>query len=72
MPTFFFKSVDSYNLLFRCLTFHPVGINLHVNPLGLSLNTTVTILLGSSPTGTRTIALDPTFGSFTLLELVSH
>jgi hypothetical protein len=30
------------------------------------------ILLGSAPTGTGTIALDPTFGSFSLLELVSH
>jgi hypothetical protein len=29
-------------------------------------------LLGSAPTGTGTIALDSTFGSFTLLEPVSH
>jgi len=29
-------------------------------------------LLGPAPTGTRTIALDPTFGSFTLLKPVSH
>jgi hypothetical protein len=29
-------------------------------------------LLGPAPTGTVTIALDPTFGSFILLELVSH
>jgi hypothetical protein len=29
-------------------------------------------LLGLAPTGTGTIALDPTFGSFTLLEPVSH
>jgi hypothetical protein len=29
-------------------------------------------LLGPAPTGTETIALDPTFGSFTLLEQVSH
>ncbi len=29
-------------------------------------------LLGPAPTGTGTIALDPTFGSFTLLEPVSH
>jgi hypothetical protein len=29
-------------------------------------------LLGNAPTGTWTIALDPTFGSFTLLELVSR
>jgi len=28
-------------------------------------------LLSPDPTGTGTIALDPTFGSFTLLELVS-
>jgi len=35
MPTFFLKSVDSYNLLFRCLTFHPVGINLYVQPTGI-------------------------------------
>jgi hypothetical protein len=31
-----------------------------------------TALLGSTPTGTGTIALDPTFRSFTLLEPVSH
>jgi hypothetical protein len=33
-----------------------------------------THLLGPAPTGTSTIALDPTltFGSFTLLEPVSH
>jgi len=42
------------------------------NPLGLSLNNTMTILLGSSPTGTRTIALNTTFESFILLESVSH
>jgi hypothetical protein len=30
------------------------------------------VLLGPTPTGTGTIALDPTFGSFTLLEPVSH
>jgi hypothetical protein len=29
-------------------------------------------LLGHAPTSTGTIALDPTFGSFTLLEPVSH
>jgi hypothetical protein len=29
-------------------------------------------LLGSAPIGIGTIALDPTFGSFTLLEPVSH
>ncbi len=29
-------------------------------------------LLGLVPTGTGTIALDPTFGSFTLLEPISH
>jgi len=29
-------------------------------------------LLGPAPTGTGTIALDPTFGSFTLLKSVSH
>ncbi len=29
-------------------------------------------LLGPAPTGTGTIALDPTFGSSTLIELVSH
>jgi len=29
-------------------------------------------LLGPAPTGTGTIALDPTFGSFTLLEPISH
>jgi hypothetical protein len=28
----------------------------------------VPLLLGPAPTGTGTIALDPTFGSFTLLE----
>jgi hypothetical protein len=31
---------------------------------------TMRVLLGPASTGT--IALDPTFGSFTLLELVSH
>jgi len=31
-----------------------------------------TALLGAAPTGTATIALDPTFGSSTLLEPVSH
>jgi hypothetical protein len=31
-----------------------------------------TALLGPSPTGTGAIALDPTFGSFTLLEPVSQ
>jgi hypothetical protein len=30
------------------------------------------LLLGPSLTGTRTIALDPTFGSLTLLESISH
>ncbi len=30
------------------------------------------LLLGPAPTGTGTIALDPTFGSFTLLEPLSH
>jgi len=30
------------------------------------------LLLGTAPTGKGTIALDPTFGSFTLLEPVSH
>jgi hypothetical protein len=30
------------------------------------------VLLGPAPTGTGTIELDPTFGSFTLLEQVSH
>jgi hypothetical protein len=30
------------------------------------------VLLGPAPTGTGTIGLDPTFGSFTLLEQVSH
>jgi len=29
-------------------------------------------LLGPAPTGTETIALDPTFGSFTVLEPVFH
>jgi hypothetical protein len=29
-------------------------------------------LLGHAPTGTGTIALDPTFESFTLLEPISH
>jgi hypothetical protein len=29
-------------------------------------------LLGPAPTWTEAIALDPTFGSFTLLEPVSH
>jgi hypothetical protein len=29
-------------------------------------------LLGPAPTGTETIALDPTFESFTLLNRVSH
>jgi hypothetical protein len=29
-------------------------------------------LLGPAPTATGTITLDPTFGSFTLLELVSY
>jgi hypothetical protein len=29
-------------------------------------------LLGPAPTGTGTITLDPTFGSFTLLESISH
>jgi hypothetical protein len=29
-------------------------------------------LLGPAPTGTGTMAFDPTFGSFTLLEPVSH
>jgi cytochrome c-type biogenesis protein CcmH/NrfF len=28
--------------------------------------------LGHAPTGTGTIAFDPTFGSFTLLEPISH
>jgi hypothetical protein len=32
----------------------------------------VAFSLGPAPTGTGTIALDPTFGSFTLLEPVSH
>jgi hypothetical protein len=32
----------------------------------------VLLLLGPAPTGTGTIALDPTFRSFTLLEPVSH
>jgi hypothetical protein len=31
-----------------------------------------THLLGPAPTGTAIIALDPTFGSFTLLEPVSY
>jgi hypothetical protein len=30
------------------------------------------LLLGPAPTGTGTIALDPTLGSFTLLEPISH
>jgi hypothetical protein len=30
------------------------------------------LLLGPAPTGTGTIALDPTFGGFTSLEPVSH
>jgi hypothetical protein len=30
------------------------------------------VLLGPAATGTGTIALDPTFGSFNLLEQVSH
>jgi len=30
------------------------------------------ILLGHAPMGARTIALDPTFGSFTLLKPISH
>jgi hypothetical protein len=30
------------------------------------------VLLGPVPTGMGTMALDPTFESFTLLELVSH
>jgi hypothetical protein len=29
-------------------------------------------VVGPAPTGTGTIALDPTFGSFTLLKSVSH
>jgi hypothetical protein len=29
-------------------------------------------LLGPAPTGTGTMAFEPTFGSFTVLELVSH
>jgi hypothetical protein len=29
-------------------------------------------LLGLTPTRIRTIALDPTFGSFTLLKTISH
>jgi len=29
-------------------------------------------LLGPAPAGTGTLAFDPTFGSFTLLELISH
>jgi hypothetical protein len=33
---------------------------------------TTLFLLGPTPTGTGTIALDPTFGSFTLLEPVSY
>jgi hypothetical protein len=36
---------------------------------------TIIFLLGTAPpapTGTGTMALDPTFGSFTLLKLVSH
>jgi hypothetical protein len=41
-----------------------------------TLNTTkesgLFVLLGPAPTGTGTIALDPPFGSFTLLEPVSH
>jgi len=30
------------------------------------------LVLGPGPTGTGTIALDPTLGSFTLLEPISH
>jgi len=30
------------------------------------------LLLGRAPTGTGTIALDPTLGSFTLLKPISH
>jgi hypothetical protein len=29
-------------------------------------------LLGNAPPGTGTMAFEPTFGSFTVLELVSH
>jgi hypothetical protein len=71
------------NLFFKISRFLPtyyLGVWLFIqwesvcmfNPLGLSLNNTMTILLGSSPTGTRTIALNTTFESFILLESVSH
>jgi len=40
--------------------------------LALCRPTMYTDYLGPAPTGTQTIALDPTFGSFTLLKLVSH
>jgi len=35
-------------------------------------NVILSSLLGPAPTETGTIALDPTFGSFTLLEPASH
>jgi hypothetical protein len=53
----FFKNVFKINFFCKLRSLHFVSSAL---------------LLGRGPTGTGTIALDPTFGSFTLLEPVSH
>jgi hypothetical protein len=52
---------------------HLIGFVMFVDGLGQAIVQSMThCLLGPAPTGTGTIALDPTFASFTLLESVSH
>jgi len=55
----FYKGLDSINVM-------PKILNLQKENHGNLF------LLGLTPIGIRTIALDPTCKSFTLLELVSH
>jgi hypothetical protein len=54
----FLQLYTSFNFLTILLILHYVSIDGFLGPL--------------APTGTGTIALDPTFGSFTLSEPVSH
>ncbi len=67
-----------FSLGFGKLPFRP-KFPVHVNPfrslsrvLKLPLHVKHRRSLGPDPTGTGTMALDPTFGSFTLLEPVTH
>jgi hypothetical protein len=50
----------------------PTKLSSRENYQGVKLQRKGPEFLGSCPTGTGTIALDPTFGSFTLLRPVSQ